>query len=247
MGAQLGAVGQVQVDVHDPPQAAWSARHPGPGGDGATWWAGGRVVGRSGNGVDAQQSTARGNSSMGPSSRRPDTAGGRPSGDLMAYRAGSVAAALLGPGLAGGAGQLEAAGGTGGDPAAGQQVQGRRLLAIQRGTVLLERGHGRVLVAAVVGDRGGGRPRVGTGHRRKAPVAGDGDGAVVGWGGVEQRVPPPSGGVGGGGASGSPAGFAPLSRAGAASERRRVVDLAGGRLSRPLGGRRRHHPPPLRP
>src|SRR4029453_4699179 len=69
-----------------------------------------------------------------------------------------------------------------------------------------------IRVAVVVGDGVGRRIRVGAADRLQAAVAGDGDGAVVGWGGVEHRVPPPQGVLGEGGASGLPPGVAPPSR-----------------------------------
>jgi hypothetical protein len=56
---------------------------------------------------------------------------------------------------------------------------------------------------------------VGAVDRLQAAVAGDGDGGVVGWGGVEQQVPPPPKVVLGEGARPArPAGFALLSRVG---------------------------------
>src|SRR4029453_10531959 len=65
--------------------------------------------------------------------------------------------------------------------------QRRRPLIIGQGSVVFGTGQGGAGVAVVVDDGGGGRRGIRTTDRRKAAVAGDGDGAVVGWGGVEQR------------------------------------------------------------
>src|SRR5919106_4949102 len=70
-------------------------------------------------------------------------------------------------------------------------MQRRRSLVTGQGSVVFGTGQGGAGVAVVVGDGGGGRGGVGCPDRLVAAVAGDGDGAVVGWGGVEQQVPPP--------------------------------------------------------
>src|SRR5512132_2590 len=219
-----------------PPQAGRPGRRRGRGVDGAAlmgWRVGGRAArARCRRAADPPPG---GTALPGRPAVGPDSAGGRASGELVADGTAGAGGPALSPGLASGAGQLEAAGWAGGHPAASQQMQRCWPFAVQHGTVLLGVGDGGVVVAVVVGDFGGGRPGVGAADRRKALVAGDGDGAVVGWGGVEQGCHLLAGGVGGGGASGLPAGFAPLSRAGAASERRRVVELAAGLAAAAVG------------
>jgi hypothetical protein len=65
-------------------------------------------------------------------------------------------------------------------------MQRRRPLAVERGAAVVRASHGRIRVTMVVGDGGGGRIRVWAADRLEATVAGDGDGAVVAWDGVEQ-------------------------------------------------------------
>src|SRR5215217_2484284 len=111
-----------------PPQAGPPARHPARGGDQVA------VVGRR---VGGRAARARCPTAAGP---RPDGvprwgrlaagpgSGERAaSGDLVADGTAGAGGAAFAAGLALGAGQLEPAGGAGGDPAAGQQVQRRRL------------------------------------------------------------------------------------------------------------------------